>query len=354
MSIHRPFFLLALLGAVAALAAGCGSSNSSSSDSGSNLGEDIVATVGDTNITQAQLDDMMVRTKSLYKARKTPFPAVGSPQYTQVQGRNVEFLVEREEFAQKAKALGVVVTAKQLDERIDQIKKQYFGGSEKAYLQALKQQGFTDEWLRDDQRAALVSEAVTAAVTKDAASNVSTSVSDSDIRTYYELHTQNYSKPQTRVVRHILVKTKPLADRLYKQAESGANFAVLAKKYTQDPGTKETGGELTITRGVTEKPFEAAAFALRTGQISKPVHTVYGWHIIKAEKPAVPRKVTPFDEVKAEIRQLLLQQNNAKVEQQRAKAVSDFLTTLKKEYCGGKLEFAKGFTPDPDPCASTK
>lgn len=352
MSIHRAFLLLALLGVVAALVAGCGSSNASSSGSGSNLGQGIVATVGDTKITQAQLDEALKNAEQLYKASKNPFPAAGSPQYKQIQGRALELLVERTEFDQKAKALGIGVTDKQVSDRLDQIKKQSFGGSDKSYRDALKKQGFTDQQVRKDLRGALIAEGLVAKAGSTV--HVNLKVSDPEVRTYYEQHTQDYSKPQTRVVRHILVKSKPLADRLYKQVEGGADFAALAKKYSQDPGTKSLGGELTITRGLTYKPFDSAAFALRTGQIAKPVHTRYGWHIIKAEKPATPRQVTPFAQVEKSIRQLLLQQRRQLLTQKQSQAASNWVTAVKKEFCSGKLEFAKGFTPDPDPCASTK
>jgi parvulin-like peptidyl-prolyl isomerase len=345
MSIHRALLLFGLLGAVVALVAGCGSSNSdsssSSSGSGSNLSQGTVATVGDTNITQAQLDQILKSVEQAYKSRKTTFPAAGSPQYKQIQDKALELLVQREEYSQKAKALGVVVTNKQLNDRMDQIKKQYFGGSDKRYRAGLKQQGFTDQQVRDDQRSALISDALIARA------GLSAKVPLSEIRAYYDQHTQNYSTPQTRVVRHILVKSKSLADKLYKQVVAGANFAALAKKYSIDPGTRSLGGELTITRGLTVKPFDTAAFSLRTGQVSKPVHSQYGWHIIKAEKPAKPRQVTPFAKVEAAIRQQLIQQK-------RSKATSDWVSAVTKEFCSGKLEFAKGFTPDPDPCATTK
>ena len=340
MSIHRALLLFGLLGAVAALAAGCGSSSSSDS-TGSDLGQGIVATVGDTTITQAQLDRVLKSAEQQYKARKAPFPAAGSPQYKQIQDRALELLVEKAEFAEKAKALGVAVTDKQVNQRVDQIKKQYFGGSDKRYREGLKQQGFTDQQLREDLRGTLISEVLIAKAGQAA------QVSPSAIRAYYDQHTQNYSTPQTRVVRHILVKNKALAERLYQQAVSGADFAALAKKYTIDPGTKITGGELTITRGLTVKPFDAAAFALRTGQISKPVRTTYGWHIIKAEKPAKPRQVTPFAKVEAAIRQQLTQQK-------RSAAAIEWVAAVKKEYCSGKLEYAKGLKPSPDPCASAK
>ena len=350
MSIPRPFFLLALLGAVVALAAGCGGSGSGSSSgdtTGSDLGSGIVATVGGTKITQAQLDALMKRAQEQAKAGKQTFPAVGSPEYKQIQDKAVTLLVQRAEYEQKAKQLGITITSKQIDQRLQKIinnpPPDGFGGDMKAYRAQLENLGLTEQNVRSEIiRPLLVSEALL----NRAGGNLG--VTDADVQNYYDLHSQQYSTPQTRVVRHILVKTKGEADSIYEKLKHGASFAALAKKYSLDPGTKNLGGQLTVTRnGQFVKPFEDEAFALRTGQISKPVHSTYGWHVIQAVKPATPRQVTPLAKVRTVIRQTLLQEK-------RTAAVNTFVASLTKEYCKGKLEFAKGFTPSPDPCASTK
>lgn len=341
MSLHRPVFVLGLLATVAALLAGCGNSSSSSGGAPeTNLGKGVVALVGATQITQTQLDQALENAKSQYKASGRPFPSAGSPEYKQLQDRAVDLLTQRAELTEKAKQQGLVITDKQVEDRLDQIKKQYFGGSDKRYTAQLKKQGLTDEQVRDDVRGTLVSEALL----EKAESNVR--VTDAEVESYYDQHHEQYSTPQTRVVRHILVKSKTRADALYRQLKNGADFAALAKKVSQDPGTKSIGGKLTITRGQTVPPFDKAAFALRTGRLSKPVHTTYGWHIIKAVAPAKPRQVTPLSKLRTSIRQLLLQQK-------RNQAATAWLNGLKKEFCSGKLQFATGFKPDPDPCAQT-
>src|SRR6266516_6663 len=276
MSLRRPVLAFGLLAFGAVLAAGCGSSNSSSSGSHeTKLGNGIVALVGATKVTQTQLDEALKNAKNQYKSSHRPFPSAGSPQYKQLQDQAVNLLTQRAELTEKAKQVGIVITDKQVEARLDQIKKQYFGGSEKRYKAQLKTQGLTDAQVRDDVRGSLVSEALR----KKAESNVK--VTDAEIASYYDQHHEQYSTPQTRVVRHILVKTKAQADTLYRRLKGGADFAALAKKFSQDPGTKNLGGKLTITRGQTVPPFDKAAFALRTGALSQPVHTTYGWHIIQ-------------------------------------------------------------------------
>ena len=82
-------------------------------------------------------------------------------------------------------------------------------------------------------------------------------------------------------MRHILVKTKAQADKIYDKIKAGGNFAALAKKYSTDPGSKDNGGKLTIIRGQTVAPFDTTAFLLSTNQISRPIKTQYGYHVIQ-------------------------------------------------------------------------
>ena len=110
--------------------------------------------------------------------------------------------------------------------------------------------------VREDVRASVVQNKLYTKVTADV------TVEDSDIDDYYKKNKEQYVQPESRDVRHILVKKKALADDLYQQLKSGANFAALAKKYSQDPGSKASGGKLTISKGRQVPEFDKAAFAL--------------------------------------------------------------------------------------------
>jgi parvulin-like peptidyl-prolyl isomerase len=320
--------------ALAVFAAGCGKGKSSSNGNGQNvsssLGAGVAASVGDRKVTKQQVDRMLQQAQLRAKSTKQAFPTPGTSQYRQLQDRAVLLLVQQDELERKASALGINVE-KQVDSGLKQLKKQRFGGSEQRYQKALKQQGFTDAEVRDDLRARLISQAIVKRLTQNL------KVTTTEVETYYEQHTPQFSTPQTRVVRHILVKTKSLADKLYRQVKGGADFAKLAKRYSIDPGTKNLGGKLTITRGQFVKPFENAAFALRTGQISKPVHSRYGWHVIEAVKPATPRQVTPLKKVAASIRTTLL---NQKKQQAIANWTKQFTSSLKKD-----TKYAQGYQP---------
>ncbi len=142
-------------------------------------------------------------------------------------------------------------------------------------------------------------------------------VGDDEVRRYYESHKQAYTTPEQRRARHILIavgdkhtpeQAKALADDLRKKLENGASFAELAKQYSDDPGSAQQGGELGyFGRGTMDKAFEQAAFSLQEGQISQPVHSEYGYHLIKLEDIR-PARVRPLSEVADQIRHELRMQ----------------------------------------------
>jgi foldase protein PrsA len=328
----RRLFLVPLVLSLTLLAAACGggSSNSNDSSGGTASGDDAAVVDGD-HITQTTLDRRLSAAACSYKLQKKAFPKPGTSEYQQIRSQILQSLVQRAQLAQKAPGLDVKVTDKQVEDQLKKLKSQYFGGSETKYKAELKRQCVTDAEVRDDLRSNLLSNAIFTKVTGKA------SVTPAEVREYYDSHREVYTTAQTRVVSHILVKNKALADKLYAQLRGGASFAALAKKYSIDPGSKAQGGQLTITRGQTVAPFDRVAFSLRTGQLSKPVHTQYGWHIIHADKTATPRKSTPFGQVKSSIDQQLLQQK-------RNTALQSWLNGLKKDY-DGKISYAPGLAP---------
>jgi len=112
-------------------------------------------------------------------------------------------------------------------------------------------------------------------------------------------------EPEVRA-RHILVKSEQEAKDLVKQLKAGADFTELAKKSSDGPSA-QTGGDLGyFSRGQMVKPFEEAAFALKPGEISAPVQTEFGWHVIKVEDRR-NRPVPSFDEVKDQLMASLVQ-----------------------------------------------
>ena len=149
-------------------------------------------------------------------------------------------------------------------------------------------------------------------------------VDDAAIKAYYEQNTARYSEPEQRQARHILIAVTPTddakkhaeakakAEQLYKQVSATpASFAALAEKDSNDPGSAAQGGDLGwFPRNAMVKPFSDAVFGMKQGEISKPVETDFGYHVIQVTgiKPAQARS---FEAVKAEIKiELQKQQAN--------------------------------------------
>jgi parvulin-like peptidyl-prolyl isomerase len=327
-------FLVVLAVVLMLLLAACGGGGTAS------LQSNDVAVVGDQQVSKEQLANLLERAKKSYSAEKRPFPKPGTSAYNTLQGQAVTFLLQRAEFEQKAADMGIHISDKQVNDRIEQLKKQFYGGNEKTYERALKKQGLTPDQARLEVKAQLISEALYNKITSKV------QVSDSAIQSYYNTNKSVYQQKASRTVRHILVPSRALADRIYAQlvADHERNFAALAKRYSKDPGSASKGGELTVARGQTVPAFDKTAFALKKGQLSRPVHTQYGWHIIQALSATKPPSATPLSKVKASIRQQLEQQ-------QKTAAMTTWVDGVKQDYCkGGKVKYAAGYTPNPDPC----
>lgn len=315
----KHFRLVVILALVAAFAAACGGSGGARS-----VPDDAVAVVGDGTITKAEYTKVLDQAKRSYAAQKKPFPKAGTQQFTGLQGQVIQFLVERSEYDQKAKELGIEVSDKEVTDRLDQVKQQYFVNPagqkpatkaeiEKRYRAQLKSQGLSDADVRQGIRSQLLRERIYNKVTKDV------KVSDDDAKKYYDEHKTQYQQPAvpaSRDVRHILVKSRAKALSIFKQLKGGGDFAKLALKFSTDP-SKTSGGRLTVCKEQstscvkTVPPFEKTAFSLKPNEISNPVHTRFGWHVIQALGPVKPPKkatAIPFDQVKSAIKQQLVQQ----------------------------------------------
>jgi foldase protein PrsA len=331
------FFRLALpFLCVGVLVAGCGSSDGGTAS----LGGSDVAVVGGQQVTKDQFKALMGRAEKSYAAQKRKFPKAGTREFENLKGQAVDFLVQRAEFEDEAENMGIHVTDKQVDDRINKLIKQFYGGSQKKYEDTIKAQGLTPETARQEVKAQVISEELYKKVTGDV------KVSDKELKDYYDSNKSIYVQKESRDVRHILVTKKALADQLYQRLKGGADFAKLAKKYSKDPGSAQNGGRLTITRGQTVKEFDKTAFTLKKGQLSPPVHTQYGYHIIEALSDIRPAKTTQFDKVKSSIRQQLEQQK-------KQDEMTKWVDSTKRSFCkDDRIKYQVGYTPNPDPCAA--
>jgi parvulin-like peptidyl-prolyl isomerase len=313
----------AALAAVTLVAAGCGDTDE--------VPADAVAVVDGTPITKASLEELLARAKKSYTAQQRDFPKAGTAEYQSLQNQAVAYLVQREEYANEADELGIEVSDEEIAKKLDEVKQQYFQNDQKKFEAGLKQQGYTVAALREDLVSQLISQKIYENLTN------SVKVSDAELQKYYDENKTQYSVAESRAVRHILVKTKTEADEIHSQLESGADFAKLAKEKSLDPGSKDQGGKLTVSRGQTVAPFDKAAFSLETNKLSDPVKTEFGYHLIQPLAAVKPGSVTPFAEVKAQIRTQL-------AEERKNKAASDWATEVEKKY-EDKVTYAAGFKP---------
>jgi parvulin-like peptidyl-prolyl isomerase len=255
-----------------------------------------VAVVGTETVPKAKLDTLMTQVCVQYKAAKKACPKTGSAARKQLQASFVTQLVQQAEFDAAAKQLKVTVKPADVTSNLQKLKLQYAKGTngkvdDKKWTKVLADNHTTQATVVENLRNGLERSAIFANLTK------SVKISDADVQAYYVKNKKVYATPATRAVRHILVKTKALADQIYSQlVTSDAQFAALAKKYTIDPGSKKNGGKLgSIQKGQTVPAFDKVAFSAPTGKVAKPVKSSYGWHVIEATADTVPASQKPLD-----------------------------------------------------------
>jgi peptidyl-prolyl cis-trans isomerase C len=150
-------------------------------------------------------------------------------------------------------------------------------------------------------------------------------LSDQEVKDYYDKHKEDFAATSQLRASHILVKTEDEAAKILERLKKGEKFDAIAKKESIDTGSAKNGGDLGFfSRGQMVPEFEKAAASLKVGEISKPVKTSFGYHIIKVtDKKTGP--VVEFEQVKGMISQ--------KLSGERQKEAFDkYLTDLKKNY----------------------
>jgi len=227
-------------------------------------------------------------------------------------------MIEQRLILQEARRRNAPAGEQQVDAAIEDIKKNF--PSEGEFQLALDQRGLTLNDLRDRLRTNLTVQNLQAQVSK-------ATVSEDEIRKFYQDNRKEYDRPEQVRVRHILVESDAEARFVLARLARGEKFEDLAKQLSRDPGSKEQGGDLGfVARGQLVPEFEQAAFALQPGQVSKIVKTQYGYHVIRgiARQAAQPSTLA---EVREQIRRQLLGK----------KQEADFTAWLKQVKQGAKI-----------------
>ncbi len=174
------------------------------------------------------------------------------------------------------------------------------------------------------------------------------SVPADKISAYYREHIKEFTVKEQRAARHILLRVPPeateqqvravkaRADRLYKRLRKGESFIKLAKKYSEDPETAKNGGYLGFfSKGTMIRPFDEKVFSMKEGEISHPIRTKFGWHIIKLVK-IKPGRTKSLKEVRSLIEAKLRSQEAGKLMWKKANKAYDEIIGL-----GGLEAYAK-------------
>lgn len=241
-------------------------------------------------------------------------------------------LVSNRLLVDEAKAAGITAADDEVNKQLGDLKSRM---TPEKYQEELKKEGLTEaDLLKQTRETIEVQKFVDAKVVNDV------TVSDQQVKAFYDQNPDKLKRPERLHVRHILInakdaspadkqKARAKADDLLAKLKAGGDFAKLAEESSDDPGSKQHGGELPwFSKGQMVPPFEAAAFALKQpNDLSPVVETQFGFHIIQLIEHQ-DAGLVPFDEVKARIAGFLKQQ------QQREK----FLDHVKALKAKSKIE----------------
>jgi parvulin-like peptidyl-prolyl isomerase len=235
----------------------------------------------------------------------------GSPQFEEAVQQIMPTLVEFEIAKAYAEENGITVSESEVNQEIETIKDQIVEqaraqgmnvGREKAFQQALEQAGLTEEELREQIREQLPVQKVQVRVAGDA------EASQEEVEQFYEENKKlQFTTPEQRCARHILFNKdqREKAEEVKGQLQNGADFAELAKEFSQDPAGAENGGDLgCLGKGETVPSFEEAVFNARQGEIVGPVESEFGYHLIEVTD-IKERSTQPLSEVETQIREQL-------------------------------------------------
>ncbi|MDT3699910.1 MAG: peptidylprolyl isomerase [Thermincola sp.] len=197
----------------------------------------------------------------------------------------------------EAKKQNITVTEQDIQKELDKYYAQY--GGEEVFKQALTQSGYTLERVKKDME-------LTVKLNKLLEPRIK--ISEDEKKKYFEENKATFGQPKQVKASHILVETEDKAKEIKEKLAKGEDFAKLAKENSTDPGSKENGGDLGFFgSGQMVKEFEDAAFALKVGEISAPVKTQYGYHIIKVTETKDAKEAN-YEESKDKITDTLKEQ----------------------------------------------
>jgi foldase protein PrsA len=282
---------------------------------GCNLGSDgawiqnaILATVGNENIMEDDLNKIMSSYDSQLKQKYGVDYASNSslkPTMKKIKKQQLDKLIGEKILLKKAVELNLKPAdndiTKLVNDEMNKVKVQYSG----QYDDYLKQNGINESQFKELLKNSIIEKAVQSEIVK----NVTTT--DDEAKTYYDKNKETaFTKGAGATVAHILVADEQTAKDLKAKLDAGADFAALAKASSTDPGSKDNGGSLGFVEYNTAQlvpEFVDGFKNLKEGQVSNPVKSQYGYHLIKATG-LKSGEVIPFDQVKDKLKEAILKQ----------------------------------------------
>jgi len=264
---------------------------------------------------------------------------------TRLRKEAMDLLIEQVLVKQAAENEGIEVDPAEVDENIEELRSVF--KSELSWVSKLENEGFTEESYRKHVERMIASKTYLDRIRADVAD-----VSDTELERYYRDNEYRLTLPDQVRVRHILLTWKPLGtqdDRaaileqmepILERARNGEDFAALAAEFSDDYATKNAGGDTGLFhRGQMAPAFEEVAFTLEPGEISDPVETGFGVHIIKLEE-RLPSRLLPLDEVREQLRDHVREEKmetavREKIDDLRAAADIEVLIPLDPNASGG-------------------
>lgn len=244
-----------------------------------------------------------------YKSEK------GKEGYDQLKTQLMQELILTKLMLSNAEQEKIVVTDDMVNQEINKIKVQNFQNNDLAFKKAMRKNG-----IKEDSLPSILKEKMTLQKYVEKLMNDNVKLTDKDLRDEYEKRKPDFMVKESVEASHILVKSEAEAKKIYDEIKSGKDFAELAKQHSLDPGSKANGGSLGFfNRGQMVPEFEKTAFSLKNGEVSTPVKTSFGYHIIKRTNYK-PEQVMSFNEVKTNLEQQI------KTERQR-----DFFTKWREK-----------------------
>jgi parvulin-like peptidyl-prolyl isomerase len=217
-------------------------------------------------------------------------------QRQQVARSVLDQLIERTLILQEARRTGRLASDAAVEDRLRQIAQAF--PSPEEFDRALQQQGVSRAELRDRVRFELTVRRILDDLRVPAPT-------DQEARAYFQAHREAFDEPERVRVRHVLLRTEAEARVALARLRAGESFAQVAEELSQDPGTRDRGGEVgLVAPGQTVPEFEQVAFRLKPGELSEPVRTSFGYHIVQVTEK-LPAKKATWEGVRQQVLELL-------------------------------------------------